>query len=360
MTAKTKKAHVLKSKRCAQVLAVFCTCHSLFFAQAGGQQTVSPREIFTGDRVCISFSFESDVDFFALANPELFYQDSLPHTSGDRLDFAFLNEEILENPSDALVQECSLKKTRKGWTFSVVMTPWQTGEIRFKAIDLQQLCTSGKSSGFQVESGEILVALEPVEVLSVSKKLGETSLRGVKEPPLLARTRRTLLFLTISAILVVAAILLLCRHKITRALKMLIASAAYKRNAHLTKKHLSRLAKSTLSDRAICENWMQTMRSYLSLRFSCDFTHTAPSDISQEIFDATGGLLEGTREQAAEDLALLFSRANYIASSRRVGEGRRFSSGEKETFLSRTLKVIDTFEFLGDEDESTAGKNEEA
>lgn len=358
MTAKTKTGHTRISKWCALELAILCTCHTPFFAQAAKSQTVSPRQIYTGDSVRVSYSFESDVDFFAIANLKLFAQDTMPQGERDRLEFDFLNEQILENPSDALVQECTLRKNKGGWTFSVVMIPWQTGQIRFRAIDLKELCTSGKVSSLQAGGSGDFVALEPVEVLSVSKKTGETVLRDTKEPLLLPRTRRTLRLSTIAAILVVAAILVLCRRKIARSLRALIVSLAYKRNAHITRKRLLRLLKAPLSDKATCQRWLQTMKPYLSVRFGRDFAQARAQDISKQIFDATGGLLTESRQQAVDNLALLFARATYIAQATRVGEPIRFSSGEKETFLSDTLKVIDTFEVLGDEGETSVHTEE--
>ena len=361
MTAKTKTAHRAIARRCAQVLALLCTCPMPLCAQSGTTQTVVPRQVFTGDSVCASYSFESDVDFFEIANPDLFDQDGSQHGRTDRLDFAFLGEGILENPSDALVQECTLTKSKNTWTFSVTMIPWQAGLVRFKAIDLQELCTRGRVSAMQEAGGDSCIALEPVEVLSVSKRRGESSFRGIKEPLLPPSARRTLRFVLIAAITASAATLLLCRHRIARSIKTLIMQACYKHNAHVTQKRLLRLIKAPLSDRATCQRWLQTMKAYLSVRFGRDFTQTASQDVSKEIFDATGGLLTGQREQAADDLALLFVRASYIAQAARAGEGKRFASGEKESFLFRTLKVIDTFEFLGDEgesDEYTSGECE--
>ena len=356
--AKTKNAHTKRYKQCAKVLALLCACTSASFAQISGLQSVSPRQVFTGDSVSVSYSFESSTDFFALANSDLFIQDS-PQSGGSRLVFSFLGEEVLENPSDALVQECALEKTKGGWTFCVSMIPWQTGEIRFRAIDLEELCTSGKVSGFQTQGLSSQIVLQPVEVLSVSQKTGEGSLRPVAEPPLLPRTRRLLRILTVAMVVVVCTILVLTRRRIVRALKTIIASAVYKRSSHVTQKRISRLLKSPISDRAVCENWMQAMKAYLSVRFGRDFANTTPEDVSRSVFDATGGLLTGEREQAAEDLGVLFSRAAYIAQSGRVGGGVRFSSGEKETFVLRTLKVINTFDFLGDEEEDVRFKAED-
>ena len=332
------------------MLAFLCACCTPFFAQESTHQTVSPAQVFTGDSVRVRYSFESGTDFFALANPDLFTQESPARSGTGKLVFSSLGEEVLENPSDALVQECALEKTKGGWTFCVSMIPWQTGEIRFRSIDLVELCTTGRVSGFQAAGRDDQIVLQPVEVLSVSEKLGETSLRDVMEPPLLPRTRRLLRVLTTAMVVVVLAILMITRRRIARALKTLIATAAYKRSSRITQKRLWHLLNSPISDKAVCESWMQTMKAYLSVRFGRDFTHTAHEDVSREIFDATGGLLGGQREQAAEDLALLFSRAAYIASSGHVGSGVRFSSGEKETFVLRTLKVIDTFDFLGDEE----------
>lgn len=356
MAQASKRAHLRGGKRCAWALALVCACPPLFCAQAGGQQTVVPRQIYTGDSVRVSYSFESDADFFALANPDLFDADSL--SQGDRLIFTFLDEEILENPSDALVQECTLAKNKQGWTFSVEMIPWQAGLIRFRAFDLEELCASGKVTSIQPDDKANSIALEPVEVASISKQLGETTLRPVISPLLLPRTRRTLRFLTVAMVVVVAAILVLCRRKIVRSFRTLIAVIAYKRNAHVSKKRLSQLLKSPLSDRAACQRWVEIMKGYLAVRFGRDFAQASVQDVSKEIFDATGGLLTGSRERAAEEVSLLFARADYIATSSRAGDDSRFASGERETFVLRTLKVIDVFEALGDEEEDVQGRGD--
>ena len=344
-----KRVHSRDGKRCAWALALVCACPLLFCAQVAAQQTVTPRQIYTGDSVRVSYSFESDADFFALANPDLFGADNIPCGSGDRLVFPFLGEALLENPNDAHVQQCALTKTKQGWAFSVEMIPWQAGMIRFRAFDLEELCTSGKVTSIHVDGKGSWIALEPVEVASISKQLGETTLRPAISPLLLPRTRRTLRFLTVAMVVVVAAILVLCRRKIARSLRTLIAVAAYKRNAHVSKKRLLQLLKSPLSDKAACQRWLEVMKGYLAVRFGRDFAQASAQGVSKEIFDATGGLLTGQRERAAEEVSLLFARADYIATSPRAGEDSRFASGERETFVLRTLKVIDVFESLDEE-----------
>lgn len=305
-------------------------------------QILIPKEVYVGDTAQLSCSFQSSVDLYALAQEG---------GGASRIEGGILYFDLSDGVFAAMEPSCSvtqLSLRQVGMTYTLVLNfiPWRPGALTFLPLDLGKLC--------RAEAGRI-ITFEPVEILSLSDKLGVSTLRPPASPLLLPGTKYIVWSIIIlsASVLVMLALLLVNFAAVLRHAVLVKERFGYRKNAFLTKQKLKRLIKNERSDAEFAREWQQIMRNYLDYRFSTRFFSVTSRDIARAVASATGDMLDIEQENAVLSIQSVFIRTDYIRYAKNSPDSRKlpardheaaFASGEKELIVDRTLGDIGELE----------------
>ena len=312
-------------------------------AQEGSfTQILIPKEVYVGDTAQLSCSFQSSVDLYALAQEG---------GGASRIEGGILYFDLSDGIFAAMEPTCSvtqLSLRQVGMTYTLVLNfiPWRPGKLSFLPLDLGKLCRAEVNR---------VITFEPVEILSLSDKLGVSTLRPPSSPLLLPGTKYIVLSLIIAgvSILVMVALLLVNFAAVLKKAVLVKERFGYRKNAFLTKLKLKGLIKHERSDADFAREWQQIMRSYLDYRFSTRFFSVTSKDIARAVASATGDMLDIEQENAVLSIQTVFIRTDYIRYAKNSPDSRKlpardheaaFASGEKEQIVDLTMGDIGELE----------------
>ena len=313
------------------------------FAYSQSSQVMVPKEVFVGDDARIQYKFESQIDFFALADESLVSDGVI-----------FLKREVLSEISElCTVKEARLSHEANGYLLVLTIVPWQPGEIVFKQFDLYRACgwKNTLASGFYVN-------LEPVVISSLVKKMNVSSLRPQMGPLLLPGTNYILLaFVVLLVLLAIAVFIVIVRLKkiISMCHKMKL-SAGLRKNAKVTRKKIRVLEKKCRTDAEFACEWQHIMRQYLEYRFDVKLASVTSQKIFSEVSSRSGCLLDEAYENVLTEISSLFVRTDYIRYARgsldsfllpQKEHQAAFLNGEKKQIVTSSLSYIDSLELRG-------------
>ena len=165
-------------------------------AQDSARQTLLPKEIYVGDTAQLSYVFQCQVDLYSLARKG----GGVSRMEGGILFFDISGGYFARMEDECSVTQLSMRQVGMTYTIVLDFIPWRPGKLEFIPLDMGKLCRTDT---------DIIISLEPVEVLSLSEKLGANSLRPPASPLLLPGTNYivwTIIMLSV-ALLVLLAIL---------------------------------------------------------------------------------------------------------------------------------------------------------
>ncbi len=325
---------------------LFCFLGSFFcpaFSQeASFKQTLVPKEIYVGDTAQLSYSFQSTVDFYSLAQKG----GGAAKVEGGILYFDISDGYFSSMESSCSITQLSLRQVGMTYTLVLNFIPWRPGRIDFIPLDMGRLCSA---------ETDRLIQLEPVEVLSLSEKLGTGTLRPPSSPLLLPGTNYIVwsLIILLVFLLVLLALFLMNFSSFVKKLVLFKERIGYKRNAFQTKRSLKGLVKQDIFDSDFAQRWQQIMRTYLNYRFGTRFFSITSKDISREVAQATGDMLDIEQENAVLSIQTLFIRTDYIRYAKDSPDSKKlpvqdheaaFATGEKERIIDLSLGDIDELE----------------
>ena len=299
------------------------------------QQALMPKEVYVGDEAQIRITFQSPVDFFALASPECITSDGI---SLDTTIDAFTQKE-----QSCTVVRAILERTEFSYTLIVTLIPWEPGDIDFAAFDLNSAC--------HIEQGEIranFIDIQNVTVTSLAKKLSATTLRNPASPKLLPGTNYILWAAIVGILIFLILMVLFFVHlpDFVKGFADFWEKIGFVRNAGGSKRQIKKLLAKKETDAQFAEEWQHIMRRYLEYRFSVKFNSIATNRIYDTIRTTTGDLLSADRDIAVEEMHSLCIRTDYIryAGGSLEGQSAEFSLGEKKELVEKTLLLIDALE----------------
>ncbi len=333
-----------------RVRAVLVLAFSLFLVRLSAQesdrpqyrQTLIPKEIYVGDTAQLSYSFQSQTDFYALARAG---------GGASRLEGGILYFDISGGYFKAMESYCSvtqLSMRQVGMTYTLVLNfvPWKTGRMDFIPLDMGKLC--------KADCGTV-IRLDSIEVLSLSEKLGVTTLRPPAPPLLLPGTNYIVWILIILLVLLLGLLAMLAVNfsAAVRHAVLFKERIGYRRNAFLTRRRLKGLLKGAREDTDFARDWQQVMRGYLNYRFSMSFVSVTSKDIYRAVSQATGDMLGMEQENAVLSIQSVFIRTDYIRYAKDSPDSRKlpaedheaaFTPGERERLVELSLVDIGELE----------------
>ncbi len=306
------------------------------------RQTLVPKEIYVGDTAQLSYSFQSQTDFYALARAG---------GGASKLEGGILYFDISGGyfkPMDSYCSVTQLSMRQVGMTYTLVLNfvPWKTGRLDFIPLDMGKLC--------KADCGTV-IRLDPIEVLSLSEKLGVTTLRPPAPPLLLPGTNYIVWILIILLVLLLGIFAMLAVNfsATVRHAVLLRERIGYRRNAFMTRLRLKKLLKAQKDDPDFARDWQQVVRSYLNYRFGISFFSVTSRDIYRAVSQATGDMLGIEQENAVLSLQSVFIRTDYIRYAKDSPDSRKlpaedheaaFTSGERERLIELSLMDIGELE----------------
>ncbi|MBQ9539686.1 MAG: hypothetical protein IJU95_10510 [Treponema sp.] len=303
------------------------------------KQSLIPKEIYVGDTAQLSCSFHSDVDFYLLAQRA---------GAVSKMEGGVLYLDISDGYFNQMEPRCtvsSLSMSQVGTTYTLVLRfiPWRTGSLEFIPLDMARLC--------HADTG-MLVTLEPVQVLSLAKKLGTETLRPVA-PPILLPGTNYIVWSIIVLLIVLLVLLAIFAMNFSSAIKRMIIfkeKMGYSYNAFISRRKLRGLLKKDWeADSDFAQGWQLVMRGYLNYRFNCSFFSVTSKDIFKIITEATGDMLDIEQENAVLSVQAAFIRTDYIRYAKDSPDSRKlpaqdheaaFNPGEKESIVELSLGDI--------------------
>ena len=326
----------------ASLLSLFLVPLPARAQESAGRQALVPREVYVGDTAQLSYSFQSSADLYALVGSG---------TRASRIEGGILYIDISDGYFSPMEPACSvtqLSLRQVGTTYTLVLhfVPWRTGRIAFISLDMERL--------FSLQAGGVIM-LEPVEVLSLSEKLGTTTLRPPAPPLLLPGTKYIVwsLIVVLVLLLIMLAVFAMNFSAFVRRTVLLRERIGYRRNAFRSRRRLRGLLRPELSDADFAQRWQQLMRSYLDYRFGASFLSITSKDIALTVARATGDMLDIEQENAVLSIQSLFIRTDYIRYAKDSPDSRKlplqdheaaFAGGEKERVVELSLVAISELE----------------
>ncbi len=309
---------------------------------ASFKQTLVPKEIYVGDTAQLSYSFQSPVDFYALAQQG----GGASRLEGGILYFDMTGGYFKDMEPYCSVTQLSMRQVGMTYTLVLNFIPWKTGRLDFIPLDMGRLCRA---------DSDVQLQLESVEILSLSEKLGATTLRPPASPLLLPGTNYIVwaLILVLAALAVLVAMLAMNFSAALRRAILFKERVGYRRNAFLTRWRLKALLKGERPDADFAHDWQQIMRCYLNYRFSTTFLSVTSKDIYRAVSEATGDLLDIEQENAVLSIQSVFIRTDYIRYAKDSPDSRKlpaedheaaFASGEREQLVELSLVDIGELE----------------
>jgi hypothetical protein len=312
---------------------------SLLSAQTDITQVTFPKKIFIGDTVELRYTFRSPVDFFSDK------EDSVVARNIDVKSLQFEPE-----TDDYTITKASLERTGLSYTFSMTFMPWRTGNIDFPPFDLARAVYRKASSEFAID-------LQPVVVSTILQKADDTTLRLPAGPLLLPGTMYTLYGFAIAIIIILILLIrLIVKWPViynSRREKKLMRT--YARNARNLFRQLRRLEKSgeRITDAEFCTELQQLVRRYLAVRFGYDFTTVMTSQFAAVFDKLTAGTMPGKKQDAAEALASVMHRTDYIRYAHDSLDSKRLPAEqyaaklgerERESLVAAIYDSVNSFE----------------
>ncbi len=384
-----KKIFLLPLIFIAATLSVFADTKNKSTSGDFVQQFVLPSEVYIGDEVELHYTFNSGVDFFALADSK--------HIDGDTL---YLNPHLkpfVDADERYTVNEVSLHRNGMSYTLLIKFVPWVTGELKFPTFNLSACClgkdaeivdeektgdkdASEKDSAEKKDGGEKIfeeqvdtmaldsginpapykIRLQGVNIISLSENLGAISLRPPVSPLLLPGTNYILWTLIVVGVLLLFGIcfVLAKMRAIQEAWYNLRERLGLIRMSQLTRRHLKKLASKKCSDVEYATEWQKIMRTYLDSRFGVPFGAVTTKRIASVIFNVTGGMLSDSQEDAVLTIVSLFTRTDYIIFAQNSIDSKQlpveiheaaFNEGERAGIVESTNGAIEGLEKVDDE-----------
>lgn len=326
---------------------LFCVCvlfplYAEDSSPSAPVQTLVPKEIFVGDTAQLSYSFQSQTDFYTLAR----LGGGASKIDGGILYFDISGGYFRQMDPYCSVTQLSMRQVGMTYTLVLNFIPWRTGRLEFIPLDMAKLCKS---------DCDIEIRLDAIEVLSLSEKLGVTSLRPAASPLLLPGTNYIVWILIVLLVLLFALIALLAMN-FSAALKRAVLfreRVGYRRNAFRTKRGLRKLLKAEKDDPDFARDWQLVMRGYLSYRFGTSFSSVTSKDIYKSISLTTGDMLNMEQENAVLSIQSVFIRMDYIRYAKDSPDSRKlpaedheaaFASGERNRLVELSLMDIGELE----------------
>lgn len=348
------------------------------------QQLVLPKEVYIGDKVQLQYTFNSAVDFFALADPQ--------HISGDTLYLNPALKPFADPEGRYSVSEISLYRNGMSYTLLISFVPWITGDLVFPEFDLSACCreldsvivkksgttddekksgeNAGENSESEVASAEsnpavYPISIQPVEVLSMVESLGAVGLRPPVAPLLLPGTKYVLWILIVVGIILLFGVCFVLAK--IRAIQEFFFNVRERlgliRMSKLTKRRLKKLGAKNCSDAEFATEWQSIMRSYLDSRFGVPFGSVTTKRIASVIFNVTGGMLSDSQENSILNIVSLFTRTDYIIFAQNSIDSKQlpvevheaaFNEGERSGIVETTGKSIEELEKVEEENAGDA------
>ncbi|MBQ2529008.1 MAG: hypothetical protein II584_01430 [Treponema sp.] len=349
------------------------------------QQFVLPSEVYVGDEVQLQYTFNSGVDFFALADSK--------HIDGDVLYINPALKPFADSEERYNVNEVSLHRAGMSYTLLIKFIPWVTGELSFPEFNLSACClgkdativekpaepeaseneggSDGKVFEEQVDTMAIdsginpapyRIKVHPVTVISLVEKLGAVSLRPPVSPLLLPGTNYIIWTLIVVGVLLLFGICFVIAK--IRAIQNfwynLCERLGLIRMSKLTRRHLKKLRVKKCTDAEYAAEWQKIMRTYLDSRFGVPFGSVTTKRIASVIFNVTGGMLSEVQEDAVLSIVSLFTRTDYIIFAQNSIDSKQlpvetheaaFNEGERAGIIDSTNKAIDGLEKVEEEKE---------
>lgn len=310
-------------------------------AQDEVRQVLVPREVFVGDRAELRCTFQSQMDFAALADPSLVKDGAIQlNTHADA---------FTRHAGDYTVELAVLQQAGTTCTLIITFVPWKTGQLHFEACDLPALC------GAAEHAEPFLIHFSPVEISSLTEKLSVSAVRPPAPPLLLPGTSYALwICIVVFLLLLVATGILLAKFSaLVRCATAVRESAGYYWNARSARSKLFALGRKKSTDVQFAEQWQATMRAYLAYRFGVPFSSATAKGIAPLIRRVTGNMLDIEQENAVSSLTSLFIRTDYIRfaggsiDSRMLPAAEHeavFTPGERNSIIALSCQVIAALE----------------
>lgn len=306
------------------------------------RQTLVPKEIYVGDTAQLSYSFQSQTDFYALARAG----GGASRLEGGILYFDISDGYFREMDSYCSVTQLSMRQVGMTYTIVINFVPWKTGRLEFIPLDMGKLC--------KADCGTV-IRLDAIEVLSLSEKLGATTLRPPAPPLLLPGTNYIVWILIILLVLLLGLLAMLAVNfsATVRHAVLFRERIGYRRNAFMTKRRLKGLLKGAREDPDFARDWQQIMRTYLNYRFGMGFFSVTSKDIYNNVVLATGDMLSIEQENAVLSIQSVFIRTDYIRYAKDSPDSHKlpaedheaaFSSGERERLVELSMVDIGELE----------------
>ena len=302
--------------------------------------TVLPKEVYVGDQVelrcVIAPGFEllpGDVDFVTrsfLADEIWGVQDV-----GSRQKLTARQEEF-----PLTVHSISLQRIDQGYSVSLMLTPWQPGEIEPGYLEVTAL---PEVRGFLEKiRGPVLVQLPKIPIASLADKTDARQLRPVAPPVLVPGSIYVVYGLAVVAlVLLVGLVVLLARFQQVRLFfKGLASRIRLSRNYRIAVRQLKRLRGQPLDHRELAARLASIARTYLEGRFSRPFTAAATSEIMLLLDEIFVGMLSDQQLELVERLLVLLRRCDYL----RYAPAAVMLEGEKERLIQSMEEFIGCME----------------
>ncbi len=333
------------------------------------QQILVPKDIYVGDRVQLHYTFNSPIDFFALADSAVL--------EGDVLHLNPKSPAFVSPEESFTVNDVSLHRNGMSYTLVINFIPWHPGLIDFPEFDLNEYCRNAgllvwpekksvltenpsaenpESSTLPIENlVEYRLKIQSVTVLSLIENLGDTGIRPAISPRLLPGTTYIVWTLIIVGILILfaAGFALAKMRAIKEAYYNLKEYLGFMKNVHAAKRGLKKLSEDSCDDGEFAARWQKIVRNYLDYRFEVPFSSVTTKRIASVINAATGNMLGERQENAVMDIVSLFTRTDYIIFAQNSIDSRQlpledhqaaFSQGERSKIIEITESAIDGLE----------------
>ncbi|MBR2362185.1 MAG: hypothetical protein IKA80_06020 [Spirochaetaceae bacterium] len=302
--------------------------------------TVLPKEVYVGDQVelrcVIAPGFEllpGDVDFVTrsfLADEIWGVQDV-----GSRQKLTARQEEF-----PLTVHSISLQRVDQGYSVSLMLTPWQPGEIEPGYLEVTAL---PEVRGFLEKiRGPVLVQLPKIPIASLADKTDARQLRPVAPPVLVPGSIYVVYGLAVVAlVLLVGLVVLLARFQQVRLFfKGLASRIRLSRNYRIAVRQLKRLRGQPLDHRELAARLASIARTYLEGRFARPFTAAATSEIMLLLDEIFVGMLSDQQLELVERLVVVLRRCDYL----RYAPAAVMLEGEKERLIQSMEEFIGCME----------------
>ncbi len=311
------------------------------------QQLIVPPELYVGDVGQLRYSFNTPIDFFALADSS-YIKDDILYLNTDSSAFVSASGQYE-------VKEASLQRYGVTYTLLITFVAWQPGYINIPPFDLYEYCTYNSELDIKEP---FTINLEPIFISSITEKTKDFALRPPVPPLLLPESKYFVLILGVIFFLILFALcwILIRFHFVIANILALKDKIGFMRNEGRTKKLLKSLLVKKYDDKDFASSWQQIMRSYLNNRFHTSFISVTSNNIFNYINSLTNGLLDNKAEEAAITLSSLFIRTDYIIfaygsidSLLLPAEEHRasFTLDERKEIVQKSIDCIYLFEDTG-------------